>query len=169
MKEYQAEYHQSQRGWFAGELHRRMKTNEDIVVITADLGWGMFDKIRDDFPDRFLNVGAAEQAAAGIAVGLALEGKTPVFYSITPFLLYRPFEVIRNYINHEQVPVILVGGGRDRDYGHDGFSHWAQEDRQVMEVFDNIQSVWPEDREEMPEVVEWAINCGRPVYINLRR
>jgi transketolase len=51
-----------------------------------------------------------------------------VVYSITPFVLYRPFEWIRNYLDHEKIPVKLVGGGRDKDYGYLGFSHWAEED-----------------------------------------
>jgi len=163
------ERHNSMRGWFAHELHGAMVDNEDIWVITADLGYGMFDKIQRDFPDRFVNTGAAEQAAMGIAVGLALEDKIPVIYSITPFLLYRAFETIRNYVNEESIPVKLIGGGRDRDYGHDGFSHWAEEDFAVMRIFRNIDAHWPKDKEGMPELVETMIINGEPMYINLRR
>src|SRR3990172_733039 len=99
--------HQSQRGYFAGYIYNAMIIDPNIIVVTADLGYGVFNKIRDDFPERFLNTGAAEMAACGICVGLALQGKKPFFYSITNFLLYRPFEVIRNYIDHERIPVRL--------------------------------------------------------------
>jgi transketolase len=105
----------------------------------------------------------------GIGVGLALEGKIPFVYSITPFLLYRPFETIRNYVNREKVPVKLVGSGRNRDYSHDGFSHWAEEDKEIMKIFGNIRSRWPETKEEIPGLVQEMINNPVPYYINLRK
>ena len=161
--------HESMRGWFAYELHRVMVDNPKVWLVTGDLGFGMFDKIKRDFPERFLNTGAAEQAMMGISVGLAYEGIIPVTYSITPFLIYRPFETIRNYVNREKIPMIMAGGGRDRDYGHDGFSHWSEEDRQAMQMFENIQSFWPEKKEDIPELLDLAISSGLPSYINLRR
>src|SRR5690242_17443014 len=104
-------------------LYELMKQNPKIWAITGDLGYIGFDKIRDEFPDRFINTGAAEVAMMDIAIGLALGGVVPVVYSITPFLLYRPFESLRTYINHEKIPVVMIGSGRDSDYEHDGFSH----------------------------------------------
>lgn len=161
--------HDSMRGHFTWHLYDKMEADKDIILLTADLGYGMFDNIRDDFPDQFYNVGAAEQLMLCMATGMALRGKKPVCYSITPFLLYRPFEVIRNYINREQIPVKLVGGGRDQDYAHDGFSHHSEEDRDVMKLFPNIKSLWPEEKEEMPMVVDWMLKVDSPVYVNLRR
>ena len=146
-----------------------MLVNENIWLITADLGFGMWGRIQNDFPDRFLNVGASEQAMIGIAAGMAKRGKIPVCYSITPFLLYRPFEVIRNYINHESLNVKLVGSGRDDDYEHDGFSHHAFEDKDVMKIFENIEAVWPETKEDMTRVVEDMVTHNGPYYINLKR
>jgi len=160
---------ETMRGWFAYELHKQMSENPKVWLVTGDLGYGMFDKIKRDFPERFVNAGAAEQAMLGVSVGLAYEGIIPVTYSITPFLLYRPFETIRNYINREKIPVILAGGGRDKDYGHDGFSHWSEEDKQAMQLFPNIQPFWPESKEDIPELLELAIQSGIPTYINLRR
>lgn len=165
----ESERHESMRGWFAYELHSQMISNEKIWVVTGDLGYGMFDKIKRDFPDRFINVGAAEQAMMGVSIGLAYEGILPVTYSITPFLLYRPFETIRNYVNREQVPLIMVGGGRDQDYGHDGFSHWSEEDKQVMALFPNIASVWPDNKESLHDLMEIMVSNPRPYYLNLHR
>ncbi|MDO8657799.1 MAG: hypothetical protein Q7K55_03600, partial [Candidatus Levybacteria bacterium] len=108
--------HDSMRGWFAYDLYNHMAKNENIWIITGDLGYKLFDYIRRDFPERFINTGAAEQAMIGIAIGLALDGKIPFVYSITTFLLYRPFETIRNYINYEKIPVKLIGSGRNKDY-----------------------------------------------------
>lgn len=164
-----SERHESMRGWFAYELHALMREDGRIWVVTGDLGFGMFDKIKRDFPERFINVGAAEQAMMGVGVGLAIEGMIPVVYSITPFLLYRPFETIRNYVNRERIPVKLVGGGRNQDYGHDGFSHWSDEDRQVTALFGEIESCWPETKEEIPALLHEQIYHQGPTYLNLRR
>ena len=95
--------HESMRGYFAFELLQQMKDNKDIILLLGDLGYMMFDKHRELFPNRVINTGAAEQAMMDMAVGLAYEGKIPVVYSITPFLLCRPFETIRTYINHEKI------------------------------------------------------------------
>ena len=165
----QSEAHDSQRGHFAWALHNKMTENKDIWVVSMDLGYGMLNNIRDNFPERYINVGAAEQAGMGLAVGLAKEGKIPFVYSITPFLLYRPFETIRNYIHNEQIPVKLVGGGRGRDYEHDGPSHWAEEDEKIMDLLPNIKAHWPHTKEEMAPMVDLAVSDPRPYYINLRR
>lgn len=170
MKKLDVKYrHNSMRGWFAYELYNQMAKDERIWVITGDLGYGMFDYIRRDFPNRFINTGAAEQAMTGIAIGLALEGKIPIVYSITTFLLYRPFETIRNYIDWEKIPVKLIGGGRDRDYKEDGFSHWAEEDKQIMKILGNIEAIWPKTVEEIPLLVNTMIKSKTPWYVNLRR
>jgi transketolase len=161
--------HDSQRGYFFYALWEQMKSNKDIFVLTGDLGFGMLNEIRDDYPNRFYNVGAAEQALVDIGVGLAMSGKIPVCYSITPFILYRPFESLRNYLNSEKIPVVLVGGGRDKDYLHDGFSHWSEEDREVMKLFPNIKSYWPETKEEIPDLVTKITIDRCPTYVNLRR
>lgn len=155
------------RRCFADVLYSQMAKHKNIWVVTGDLGYKMWDDIRRDYQDRFINVGAAEQAMVGVGIGLALEGKIPFVYSITPFLLYRPFESIRNYINHEKIPVKLVGSGRNQDYSHDGFSHWAQEDRKILDILTSIQARWPETNEEIPSVVDEMINVNQPYYLNL--
>ncbi|MCU0666693.1 MAG: hypothetical protein MUF05_06340 [Candidatus Omnitrophica bacterium] len=155
------------RRCFADALHDKMSRNDKIWVVTGDLGYKMWDKIRADYPGRFINTGAAEQAMMDISVGLALSGKIPFVYSITPFLLYRPFETIRNYINNEMIPVKLVASGRNKDYLHDGFSHWAEEDKKVMQIFSNITGLWPEDNSQILSMVEEMANNPKPYYINL--
>src|SRR3990167_3032944 len=128
---------ESQSGYFADVLYDEMEKNKDIFVLTGDVGYGVLDDIKKDFPERFINTGAAEQSLLDIGVGLAMSGKIPVCYSITSFLLFRGFETIRNYINHEKIPVILVGRGRDKDYLDAGFSHWAEEDIYLMSMLRN--------------------------------
>lgn len=161
--------HESQRGYFSYELFERMAENDKIVVITGDLGYGQFDAIRDTYPDRFFNVGASEQAMMGIAIGMAYEGKIPVVYSITNFLLYRPFEWLRNYVNKEKLHIILAGGGRDRDYTHDGFTHWSEDAKQVLECLPNIDQLWPETKEEASIALDQALENKNPLFISLKR
>ena len=98
-----------------------------------------------------------------------MEGKIPVVYSITPFLLYRPFEFIRNYVDHEKIAIKLVGGGRNKDYGYLGFSHWAEEDKQVMKIFKNITVKHPDSIEEMEECFKLINDKKTPLYLNLKR
>jgi transketolase len=157
------------RKLFANLLYKEMKANSEIHLITGDLGYGLWDEIRKDFPERYHNVGSAEQLMMGVAVGMATEGKIPIVYSITPFLLYRPFELIRNYLDHEKIPVKLVGGGRDKDYGHLGFSHWAEDDKKIMSCFENIKMLHPDSNEELQEVFNNFISSPQPSYINLKR
>lgn len=155
------------RKQFSKLLHSSMGQNKDIVLLTGDLGYGVWDSIRLDYPDRFYNVGSAEQLMMGAAVGMALERKIPFVYSITPFAIYRPFEFIRNYLNKENIPVKIIGGGRGRDYKSLGFSHWAEEDEEVMSCFRNIEKFRPADPNELQGMLSEMICNGKPSYINL--
>jgi transketolase len=161
--------HNSIRGWFAYELFNQMTRNEKIWVLTGDLGYRMLDRIWGGFPNRFINCGAAEQAMMGMAVGLAQEGQIPFVYSITPFLLFRPFETIRNYIHNEKAAVRLVGSGTGHDYAHDGYSHWPEEEHGLMKLLPNIESHWPQKKTDIPGLVEQMVTVNKPWYLNLRR
>jgi len=151
------------RNKFASDLYELMKKDQNIILITADLGYKMFDRIRDDFPNQFYNVGAAEQVMMDIAVGMAMCGKIPVVYSITPFLIFRAMESIRNYINHERIPVVMVGSGRGEDYETEGFSHDATDDY-ILRSFENIVFLSP-DAFDLKEI----LYMNKPVYLNLKR
>ena len=154
---------------FADLLHIEMSINPDIYLITGDLGYGLWDKVRDDYPDRFFNVGSSEMAMMGMAIGLAMDGKIPYVYSITPFAIYRPFEMIRNYLDHENIPVNIIGGGRDKDYGYLGFSHWSHDDKRIMGVFDNVKSFYPEYISDLNTAMSYSLSKKHPTYINLKR
>lgn len=146
-----------------------MSVNDKIRVITADLGFGVLDHVRNAYPDRFYNVGAAELLMIGTAIGMAEEGLVPVCYSMSSFLLYRPFEFLRNYVDYEKVNIKLLGSGRDKDYSHDGISHWAHDDRKVLESLPNIVAYRPLDLAGLERDFSSWINNSSPAYLNLTR
>lgn len=159
---------------FTNELHKMMRKNKKVWLLTGDLGFGFLEKISDEFPDRFINCGASEQAMMGIACGLALEGKIPFVYSISTFLINRPFEWIRNYVNHEQIPVKLVGIGRDKEYERDEFSHWSTDTKSILNIFPNIVQFWPEygkspKNPSVKESVQEMVKNGKPSFLSLSR
>lgn len=163
------ELHPSQRGVFAFELYKAMAANDRIYLLTGDLGYGVLNHHRDDFPDRFLNVGASEQLLLGAGVGLALSGRIPICYSITSFLLYRPFEWIRNYLQHEGIPVLLVGSGLDDDYKHDGITHQTYDARKVLNLFPRIRQYFPPKKEDVGFCLNEMIEQKQPAFLCLRR
>jgi transketolase len=150
-------------------LEKSMRLNDNIFLLTADLGFGILDNIKNNHKERFFNVGAAEQLLIGAGIGLAESGKTAVCYSMSSFILYRPFEFLRNYVNEEKIPVKLIGSGRDKDYNHDGFSHWAHDDEQVLSALPNIKIYKPKSIKELED--QWAefLYSTEPAYLNLTR
>jgi transketolase len=157
------------RGQFFFDLYEVMAKNDKVWLIVGDLGFGGTDRIKEDFPERFVNVGAAEQLGVGLSVGLALKDKIPFFYSITNFALYRPFEFIRNYLNYEHVPVKIVGAGRDMDYKEDGITHQSEDAHAVLDTLPDIVQCWPDTKEQVGLVIDEAIDNQRPTFISLRR
>lgn len=154
---------------FAELLEQAMEKNKNIFFLTGDLGYKIFDDILKKYPDRAYTIGASEQLMMGMAVGLADSGKIPFVYSITPFLLYRPFEIIRTYINHENCNVKMIGCGRNNDYAHDGFTHFAGDDKKIMSSFENIKSFHPENEDQLILNFEELLKINTPSYLNLVR
>ena len=148
---------------FFEALHKEMSINEDIYFLTADLGYGLADKIFEDFPERALNTRAAEQIMLGTAIGLTLQGKIAICYSITPFLLLRPAEWIKLYLEHEKTPVKLVASGRKDDYLHDGISHYG------LENPFSILNKFPEHFNNMEDCLKEVLYNDKPTFLSLKR
>jgi len=88
---------------------------------------------------------------------------------MSSFLLYRPFEFLRNYVNHEHAPVKLLGSGQGKDYSHDGITHWVHDDEQVLRALPNIDVYKPTSIAELEQIWPEYINSKRPAYLSLRR
>ena len=139
--------------------------DEKIVLIVGDIGYGVFDDFRKKHPKKFFNLGICEQSIIGFASGLALEGLKPWVYTITPFLIERPFEQIKLDINQQNVNVKLVGFA---DYPSLGPSHAELNAKKMMTLFKNIKSYFPKDGRETNLVVKLAYKRRGPVFISLK-
>lgn len=146
-----------------------MDTQFDVYLILCGLGYPRVEEFLANYPDRAINVEASEQSALDIAVGLAYAGKTPLVYTITPFL-YRGFETIRTYIDREKLNIKLVGVGRNDDYSkHDGYSHFAGDDFYILDQFENLNCRWPDSEEQLQNTIQEALKSSNPYYINIKR
>src|SRR5499426_2979591 len=97
---------------FARTLYEIARTQSNIFIVVADISpAGSMAQFRQEFPERFINVGVAEQSMIGICAGLALKGCQPFAYTIATFTLYRPFEMVRDDLCYQNLPVTVVGMG----------------------------------------------------------
>lgn len=149
-------------------LHEAMAKDERIVFLTGDLGFSLIEPIRDSFPDRFYNMQAAEFAMVGAAIGLAYEGKIPVVYTIAPFAVLRPFELLRTYVNHEKVPIKLVGVGRDDEY-KGGISHYAGDISDFLDPLGNIDQFWPDSEAQLGMQFHDFMSPRQPSFLSLSK
>lgn len=167
--------HDSIRGEFSFEFYKAMAKDARIWLVVPDLGYGVFDAHFEDFPDRCVNCGAAEQLALGIAIGLSMEGKIPFVYSITSFLIFRPFEWIRNYLQYERAAVRLIGSGLGNDYAHDGITHQPSVDElgsifdQRYGIFTGIEAMVLGKKEPVADRIKAVITMHQPSLTILRR
>lgn len=136
-----------------------------VHLIVGDIGFGIFDDFREKFPDRFLNIGICEQTMIGVAAGMALEGLKPWVYTITPFLIERPFEQIKLDINQQKTNVKLVGYA---DYPTLGPTHSASDEQRLMAIHENINCFYPRDGVEVGKSVLRAYEVVSPCFISLK-
>lgn len=156
------------RKLFAKYLYEEMKNNSQITILLGDVGYGVFDEIKNNFPKRIINCGSTEQLMIGMASGMALSNKIiPIVYSITPFILFRPFEFIRNLVNNDSIPIKIVGSGRDQDYQTLGFTHYANDDIIIKENFKNIKFFKPDSLDS--HLINEFLYNEKPCYLNLKR
>lgn len=155
------------RNTFVKCLVERARKDERIFVITPDLGYSVLERFAQEFPDRFLNVGIAEQNAVGVASGLALSGKVVYVYSIIPFVTMRCFEQVRIDVAYMNTNVRLVGVGAGLSYGPAGATHHAIEDIAIMRALPNLTVCCPGDPWEVKELVNQSFDYEGPMYIRL--
>jgi transketolase len=157
------------RNTFAEALYAEAKQNDEIYIVVSDISpAGSMAKFSTEYPNRFVNVGVAEQSMIGICAGLALKGCQPFAYTIATFSLYRPFEMVRDDLCYQNLPVTVVGMGAGVIYSTLGGTHHTQEDIAVAGAIPNMQIIAPCDPAECTEATRW---CARqkngPVYLRI--
>ncbi|MDR1168780.1 MAG: transketolase family protein [Heliobacteriaceae bacterium] len=160
----------SMRSAFGKALVEAGRVNRDIVVMDADLACStqtqMFGK---EFPDRFFDVGIAEQDMIASAAGLASAGKIPFAASFAMFVTGRAYDQIRNSVAYPGFNVKIIGTHGGVTVGEDGASHQALEDVSLMRGIPNMAVIVPSDCRECEQVVNFAVQYKGPVYIRIPR
>lgn len=156
------------RDAFSRALYQVAKKDPKVFIVVADISpAGSMAPFREEFPDRFINVGVAEQSMISICAGLAMRGCTPFAYTIATFSIYRPFEQVRVDLCYQNLPVTVVGIGAGVSYSTLGGTHHAQEDIAVMGAIPNMRIVAPCDPLETEAAVWVAAKREGPLYLRL--
>jgi transketolase len=153
------------RRCFGKVINEIAKKDDKVVLIVGDIGYGIFDEFRKEHPNKFFNMGICEQSLIGIAAGMALEGLKPWVYTITPFLIERPFEQIKLDIDQQNVNVCLVGFA---DYPTLGPSHAELNGKHLMKLFKNIKSFFPKNSFETEKATIKSYKNNGPNFISLK-
>ena len=155
------------RDAFLAALTSLAEKDKDVVLLTGDLGYGVFEEFESRFPGQYFNVGVAEQNMTGVASGLSLEGKKVVTYSIGNFPTLRCLEQIRNDACYHDANITVVASGGGFSYGSLGMSHHATEDLAILRSLPNISVVAPCTVKETGEATTAMIRGGGVGYLRL--
>lgn len=155
------------RNAFVAALLELAREDPRVVLLTGDLGFMVLEPFAEQFPERFVNVGVAEQNMVGLATGLAEAGFTPFAYSIGTFASMRPYEFIRNGPLLHSLPIRIVGVGAGFDYGHNGITHYALEDVAIMRVQPEMTIIAPADPAQATAALRSSTAVAGPIYFRI--
>jgi len=154
---------------FLNEITNLMRKHKDIIVITADMGFSVFEGLQKEFPNRFMNTGITEQSSIGIATGLALSGYTVYFYAQAQFATMRCFEQVRLDVAFHNLNVKIIGVASGFSTNQLGVSHYAIEDVALMRLLPNMTVLTPGDPYESSELTRLSYETAGPVYIRINK
>ena len=157
------------RNAFVEGLIEIAEQNDKLVLLMAEVGYGVVEPFERKYPDRFFNTGISEQSLVLNAAGLAIQGYHPVAYSMSSFLPSRAFEMIKDSVCYQNLPVVLVGIGSGISYGEMGSTHHAIEESALMRSLPNMTVVFPSDADDCKAALRYAISLNSPVYIGLEK
>jgi len=155
--------------WLNGVEQALDRGDEDIIIISADLGFGVFEDFEKKYPKNFLNCGVSEQNMIGVACGFAMTGKKVFCYSIANFSTLRCLEQIRNDVCYHNLDVTIVSVGAGFGYGQLGMSHHATEDLSIMRSVPNLNTYVPFDNQSTIEITKRLLKRSGPNYLRLER
>lgn len=160
---------QDKRREFINTLIELASADDKIVLIVPDVGFHYIEEFQKKFPDRFFNFGVTEQSTVMIAVGLALSGFKPYVYSMINFVLFRPYEMVRNGVVQHSANVKLLGVKGSSSYKFLGFSHNMLSENEDMHSCQllKIDRYAPKDNDEVRKVILDTYENNRSAYIRL--
>jgi len=141
--------------------------NDKVMLLTGDLGFGVFEEFENKFPKQYLNVGVAEQNMIGVASGLALNGRIVYVYSIGNFPTLRCLEQIRNDACYHELNINIIAAGGGFSYGALGMSHHATEDLSILRALPGMTVIAPSTAWEAGEAVKSLANIPGPGYLRI--
>tara|TARA_Y100000591_G_C21348271_1_gene458110 strand:+ start:79 stop:549 length:471 start_codon:yes stop_codon:yes gene_type:complete len=150
---------------FGKEILELAKKDSKIILISGDVEHEM-EEFKNQFPERYINIGLCEQTMITMAAAMCLEGLRPIVYSITPFLIERPFEQIKIDIDENNLPVILIGYA---DYPTHGPTHRPLNAEHLVKIFKNIRGFFPQSRDETSKIIKNVYSEKVPAIICMRR
>lgn len=156
------------RDKFSETIYKNIKKNKNIYIVAADISpSGAMAKFQKS-EKNFINVGVAEQNMIGVCAGLAMSGKKVFAYTIAPFALYRPFEMVRDDLCYQNLDVTVVGMGSGTIYANLGGTHTAIEDISIARSIPNMQVISPCDPDELISAVNYCCTINKsPTYLRI--
>ena len=155
------------RDAFSNAMVQLAHADSNILLLTGDHGYALFDEFRKQCPGQFINAGIAEQNMVGMAAGLARVGFRPFVYGLAAFIPVRTVEQIKLDIAHDNLPVVLLGDGAGFVYSHLGTSHQSTEDIACTRAIPGLEVLSPADRFEMTACIDYAYAIKAPVYLRM--
>lgn len=155
------------RGQIIDSIFGQMEINPNVFFLTADMGINLVEKFEEKYPDRYANVGIAEQNLIGMSAGLANLGYRPFAYTISNFLIHRCFEQIRNDVVLHNYPVTLIGTSTGYDNSPLGPTHHSIDEWGTLKSIPGIDIYCPSSVSYAAKLIERVLDAGRPAYIRI--
>ena len=155
------------RNAFSDELTKIASERKDVVLLSADIGNKLFDRLKEKAPGRVINTGVAEANTIGVAAGLAMSGMRPIAYTITPFITTRCLEQVRVDLGYHHLPVLIVGVGAGLGYAELGATHHSCEDISFLRSIPGMTVLCPGDPWEVRSLLRAALSQKGPVYMRI--
>ena len=152
---------------FSDAVVRLATADPDVLLLTGDHGYALFDEFRKSCAKQYINAGIAEQNMVGMAAGLARSGFRPIVYGLSAFVPVRVLEQIKLDVAHDNLPVIFIGDGAGFVYSHLGTSHQSTEDIACTRAIPQLSVLSPADRFELAHCMESAYRSRAPVYLRM--
>jgi transketolase len=157
------------RNIFVDECYNIAAQDKRLVFFMSECGFNVVEKFAAAYPGRFYNIGIAEQSLVGTAAGIASRGLRPVAYNMAMFLTMRAYEMIRDDVCYQNLPVVLAGVIPGLGYGNSGTTHHTVEDCAILRVLPNMTIVYPSCETDVRAAARQAVELGAPIYLGLAR